>query len=584
LNHISRKIARVICAINHDPKALDSHWKNHPNVLHFEEDIKTFNVKKLPKANFDNDINFEAIDLFAGAGGVTTGIEMAETDKKVDWIKLKLLWASLECTNFSKAKGGLARDADSRALAENLPPYQKEFGPDYIGIENVKEFRDWGPLIQKKDDKGNLLFDKKGKPLMIPDMEKKGIYYKRWLDTMCKPGYYYEEKLLNAADYGAYTSRERLFIIFAKIGLPISWPKPTHDKYGRNGLPKWKPVKDVLDFSDKGENIFGRKKDLVENTYKRIYAGLVKFIAKEDESFLTQYNGNGNDQRIISINDPCNTVTTANRFGLVKAEYLINYNHSSRCNSVYDPSPTILTKDKLGLVQVQTHFIDMQHGKPKQNESVNEPCGALLPVVKKNLVSCEQLSFIDQQYGKSKPTSIDNPINTLTANPKYNVVSAFLYNPQYSSKGGSVDDPSFTLIARMDKKPPSLVQMDTQYNNVGKSIDEPAFTSLIGSRRHPYLVQVETGELAIQVFESDTEHMVKIKKFMAAYGIIGIYMRMLKIPELLRITGFPEDYILVGTQTDQKKFIGNAVPPVLPKVIIEELYNVNLNKEESAAA
>lgn len=549
-----RKVATVICAINHDELAIESHWKNHPHVKHFVEDIRKFDVKNLPSIPSDQ-------------------------------FTKKFLWASLECTNHSNAKGGLSRDADSRTLAEHLPPYIKEFDPDYIGIENVREFKDWGPLEQKKNSKGDLLFDKSGKPYMVPDKNKKGIDFQKWIESICTLGYTYEMKMLNAADFGAHTSRKRLFILFAKEGMPIEWPKPTHDRNGKNGLAKWKPVKECLDFSDKGENIFGRKKNLCENTYKRIYAGLVKFIANGSESFLEQYNG-GNE-RILSTEGHCNTITTMNRFGLVQPEFimkylgnnehtrinngksvndpsiaitthvrmglvqtdfLVNYHHSSDVNSLETPAPTLTTHDKLGLVS--TSFIDMQHSNGQQNQSIDKPCGALLTVPKKQLVTVER--FLDQQFGMSKPASINEPSNTLTANPKYNLVSAFLMNRQYNNAGGSIDKPCFTLIANMNKRP-------------------------------GYLIQLESGELAIKVEPSDSEYMRKIKLFMAEFGIVAIYMRMLRIPELKKITGFAEDYILEGTQADQKKFIGNAVPPVLPKAIFEALYNANKHQETRMA-
>lgn len=553
------KVATVICAINHDELAIESHWRNHPHVKHFVEDIRTFNVKNLPTVPSDQ-------------------------------FTKKFLWASLECTNHSNAKGGLSRDADSRTLAEHLPPYIEEFDPDYIGIENVREFRDWGPLEQKTNSKGKPMFDKHGKPYMIPNKLKKGIDFNKWIKSICSLGYNYEIKILNAADFGAHTSRKRLFIIFAKKDLPIVFPKPTHDRNEKNGLSKWKPVKECLDFTDKGENIFGRKKDLCENTYKRIYAGLVKFIAKGDESFLEQYNGG--EERILSTEGHCNTITTMNRFaliqpefvngketpafitkymgnnqktkinkgksvnepsatittqgrmGVVQTEFLVNYHHSSDVNSLETPSPTLTTHDKLGIVT--TNFIDMQHSSGQQNQSIENPSGALLTIPKKQLVTVER--FLDQQFGASKPISVNEACNTLTANPKYNLVSAFLMNRQYNNVGSSIEEPCFTLIANMNKRP-------------------------------GYLMQLESGELAVKIEDTDTEYMRKIKMFMAQYGIIAIYMRMLRIPELKRITGFAEDYILEGTQADQKKYIGNAVPPVLPKAIFEELYRANKTDE-----
>lgn len=116
-------------------------------------------------------------------------------------------------------------------------------------------------------------------------------------------------------------------------------------------------------------------------------------------------------------------------------------------------------------------------------------------------------------------------------------------NPQYTSPGGSIDNPCFTLIARMDKMP-------------------------------PYLVSTESGDYAIEVYPTDSPMMIKIKEFMAIYGIIDIKMRMLRIPELKKIMGFPEDYILVGTQAEQKKYIGNAVEVNMARALCEKLCNI----------
>lgn len=133
-------------------------------------------------------------------------------------------------------------------------------------------------------------------------------------------------------------------------------------------------------------------------------------------------------------------------------------------------------------------------------------------------------------------SSIEEPSQTITANRKWH----YLMNPQFNSAGGSVDSPCFTLIARMDKMP-------------------------------PYLVATESGQVAIEIYNNDSPMTVKIKEFMALYGIVDIKMRMLRIPELKRIMGFPEDYVLVGTQADQKKFIGNAVEVTQAKKNTEAL-------------
>ena len=179
------KCAKVIACVNHDPNAILSHAANHPDTLHFTEDIRTLNLAPL--------------------------LEHVEKKKREHPDAYVVLWASLECTNFSRAKGGQPRDADSRTLAEHLFRYIEALRPDYIQIENVEEFMSWGEL------------DEDGKPLS----KDQGRDYQRWICQVQKHGYDYDWRLLNAADFGAYTSRKRFFGQFARLGLPIAFPVPT---------------------------------------------------------------------------------------------------------------------------------------------------------------------------------------------------------------------------------------------------------------------------------------------------------------------------------------------------------------------
>lgn len=204
--------AKVVACVNHDANAIASHAANHPDALHFTEDIRTLELSPL--------------------------VAHVERMKKIYPDALVVLWASLECTNFSKAKGGQPRDADSRTLAEHLFRYIEAIVPDYIQIENVEEFMFWGDI------------DEHGHPIS----KDKGRCYEKWKRNVRKYGYDFDWRILNAADYGAYTTRKRFFGIFAKRGLPIVFPEPTHCKDGKSDmfgkLEKWKPVKDVLDFTD----------------------------------------------------------------------------------------------------------------------------------------------------------------------------------------------------------------------------------------------------------------------------------------------------------------------------------------------
>ncbi|MFG6400175.1 MAG: DNA cytosine methyltransferase [Parabacteroides distasonis] len=574
-------IAKVIACVNHDKNAIASHMANHPYALHFTEDMRT--------------------------------LDLAPIVNLIKKIKLRnpnarfVLWASLECTNFSKAKGGQARDPDSRTLADHLFRYIDDINPDLIQIENVEEFMCWGDL------------DQNGKPVS----KDKGRLYLRWVNKVKKYGYKFDHRILNAADFGAYTSRRRFFGQFAKKDMPIVWPEPTHCKEGSQTLfgelKKWKPVKDVLNLEDEGTSIFKRKKPLSPKTFERIYAGLIRHVAGGKDKWLLKYNSvNGQTGKHVppSIEEPCPTISCQGRLGIVRTHFLSKYfsghpesknipitgpahtikckdNHSlvstrflcsynfkDTAKDIQAPCPTLLTKDRLSLV---TPFIMNYYSGGGQHSDINHPAPAILANPKQRLVSCQ---FMDQQFGQSKPVGTDRPLGAITANPKYNLVSCrpwvmntnfnnvgsgvnepapvitanrkwhYLMNPQFASSGSSIDNPCFTLIARMDKRPPHLVSPKTVSN-----LDAvPDFVKMD-----------DAGNIYIEIYETDIPIIVKIKEFMAMYQIVDIMMRMLKIPELKRIMGFPENYKLIGTQAEQKKYIGNAVEVGMAKALCEAL-------------
>ena len=529
--HDGRKCAKVIACVNHDANAIASHAANHPDAVHFTEDIRTLNLAPM--------------------------VMHLERMKKRYPEAHVVLWASLECTNFSKAKGGQPRDADSRTLAEHLFRYIEAVSPDYIQIENVEEFMCWGDL------------DEDGKPVS----RDKGRCYVRWVNTVRGYGYDYDWRILNAADYGAYTSRRRFFGQFARKGLPIVFPRQTHAKRSEidsvldtlfpDQYKPWNAVRDVLDLQDEGTSIFGKKKPLCEKTLERIYAGLVKFVAggkKQHEAWILKYNSMNQQHHhnAPSIDEPCPTVAVQNRLGIVKVNFLSKqfsgdpmgknqgidrpagtvtcrdhhafvtaYFGNGYNTSIDEPNPTVTTKERHALVSADGIDLD----KPMPD----------VPLDKVKLLSRQ---FIANEYsGGGQISDLNDVCPAILTTPKQKVVSAdqFLANPfSYKSDGNSIDSPCFTLIARMDKMP-------------------------------PYLVTTEHGDLGIAIYESDSPMTRKVKEFMAMYGIIDVKMRMLNIRELKRIMGFPEDYTLVGTQAEQKKYIGNAVEVNMARVLCEAL-------------
>lgn len=433
--HLANANAKVIACVNHDKNAIYSHKSNYSNCLHLNEDIRDFKVVQNLK-------------------------KLVDSLRAKDPECIINLWASLECTNFSNAKGGLPRDADSRTLAEHLFMYLDELSPDYLYIENVREFMAWGEL------------DHKGKPVS----RKKGGNYIRWVNNIQNYGYKYEYKLLNAADFGAYTSRLRYFGQFAKNDLPISWPEATHVKKLLDDnslfsckLRKWKPVKDILNLSEQGNSIFGNTKagkPYSDNTLNRVYEGLKKFVPTE-ANFLTSYYGNGGAH---SVNMPCNTLTTKDRYAL----HFIHYDYSTITNG-----------------------------------------------------------------------SIDSPAGTITTSPKHNLVSVqWTFDTQYTNKGRSIERPGQTLIARMDKKPIYLVSAIIE-GKVDQRINQP----------------------------NDSGIRLKIRAFLREHNIIDVKIRSLFLDELLKIQGFPDEYILKGTKTEKLKFVGNSVAPVMAQKLAESNYN-----------
>ena len=430
--------ARVIACVNHDANAIASHAANHPDALHFTEDIRTLELAPL--------------------------VSHVKTERAINPLALTVLWASLECTNFSKAKGGQPRDADSRTLAEHLYRYIEAIDPDYIQIENVEEFMSWGDI------------DENGKPIS----KDKGRCYLRWVNQVKRYGYDFDYRIMNAANYGAYTSRKRFFGIFAKKKLPIIFPEPTHCKKPKTGLfdehlKKWNPVKDCLDFSNEGNSIF-REKPLSEKTLERIYAGLIKFVAGGKEAFMIKYNsvnqktgkycppsleepcpvvaaqsrlalahvsflskqfGGHPESKNKNIDEPAGTITTVDHHAFITAYYSNGQNLS-----LENPSPTLMTKDKFGVVRMR--FMDMQFGNGTPMP-LDVPTGTIMTNPKQKLISVESPWIMDTSFGNIG-SSIEEPSKVITANRKWH----YLMNPQFRSAGGNIEEPCFTLIAKME--------------------------------------------------------------------------------------------------------------------------------------
>lgn len=581
------KIVKTIIGINHDKKAIESHAANHPETYHFVEDFTELDPRKL-------------ISIVANA--------------RIMYPNAKLVFhMSAECTHHSKAKGGMSRDADSRSLPEHAERYVKILNPDIITVENVREFIDWGPLTEKVvcNKKGTPLYcpidykkDKKTKkvlsihPVWVPVKILKGSYFRWWVHNLKTYGYKYEHQLLNAADYGAFTSRIRYFGIFAKEETNIAFPEQTHSRTGGPGKEQWKAVKDVLELDKEGETIFDRKKDLVDATLLRIIAGVEEFAIKEKENFLLKYNSMSQQRKckcpsvespspVVSCQDrialvktkfasvaysgrpkdknfaldrPAMTITTADHHQLFTTNHLMSYCFQGYNRSLKEPCGTVVTKDQFSLISPK--FLLSYNFKDKPRK-INSPSPCLLTKDRFGLVTPK---FMDQQYGQSKPTGLDKPNGALTANPKFNLYSCkWLMDTQFSNVGTSLDRPCKTITANRKH----FYLMNPQFNSKGGSIEKPCFTLIARmDKMPPYLMQTIEGNVKLKINPGDSETMIRLKNLCNEHGIIDILMRMLFIEELKRIMGFGDDYVLKGTKADMKKFIGNAVECTQAKAFI----------------
>lgn len=327
-------------AVNHDPCAIRMHQANHPETLHLREDVL-------------------AISPIGIAGGR----------------HVRLVWASPDCRHHSSAKGGKPRDNNSRFLAWTVIDWAEQVRPQVIILENVPEFRGWGPL------------DAHGK--VIPS--RAGETFSEFCETLRAMGYRVEWAVLNSADYGAPTSRKRLFLVARCDGWPIQWPAPTH---GPGRLP-YRTAAECIDWSIPIPSIFHRRRPLAPNTLRRIARGIRKFVVDPSTPFIISHYGQSIGR---SINAPLPTITAGGggHHGLVvpvfEASFIAKHYGGVVGHGLGRPLGTITQKDHHSLVTV---FLE-RHG-------VVHP------------VPTAVTSFLTKFYGTSTGSSLDAPVPTVTA-------------------------------------------------------------------------------------------------------------------------------------------------------------------------
>ncbi len=357
----------VDIAINHDESAIAMHKANHPTTQHYCESV------------------WEVDPVKACAGR-----------------PVALAWFSPDCKHFSKAKGGKPVDKNIRGLAWVAVKWAKLVRPRVIILENVEEFKTWCPLIETA----------KG---FYPDPDKKGQTFNLFIKNLKKLGYQVDYRELRACDYGAPTTRKRLFLIARCDGEQIQWPQPTHgDPTGLevySGLLKpWRAASEIIDWTLPCPSIFERKRPLADNTLKRIAKGFKKFVIENPKPYIVRIGqtGFGGDNLSYSIDQPLTTVTSKAEHLLI-APYLIKHYGGGYTGSgveLKEPLHTITAIDHHSLV---TAFLLKYYGS-EVGQDVSRPLHTITTIDKFSLITFkhEQYKVIDIGMRMLQPRELSN--------------------------------------------------------------------------------------------------------------------------------------------------------------------------------
>lgn len=486
-------------AINHDPEAVAMHKQNHPGCRHLIEDVWSVDPS------------------------------WATQGKPVD-----LLWASPDCTHHSKAKGSAPnRDDKRRSLACVITDkWVPACWPETIIMENVEEFKSWGPV----DHCGRVIESAKGDTF-------------RWfVKRLRRYGYRVEYRELRACDYGAPTIRKRLFLVAKRGNGRVVWPEPTHGP----GRPEpYRTAADCIDWSIPCPSIFDRKKPLADATLRRIAKGIMRYVVQAERPFIVNLTHGG---RLESIDDPIRTITCANRgekalvVPVLEAHYGTKGGKDLRAHSATEPVRTVSTENRFGLV---TAFLAKHYGGVV-GHGVQQPLGAVTTVDHHSVVA----AHLVRQFGQSVGSQTDAPVGTITPGGlgKTLLSAAHLVKLRGSCRDGqALDAPAPTITAGGTHAALVHAFLLKYYGaDQDPRLESPLHTITTRDRFGLVTVQVE-GE---------------------PYYIADIGLRMLQPRELFRAQGFHDSYVIDHadgkplTKTAQVRMCGNSVCPPMAAALV----------------
>ena len=577
----------VTVAKNHSPAAISMHTVNHPHAKHFTTDV------------FEGDPDTEC-------GG-----------RAVGWFHM-----SPDCTHHSQAAGGQPRKREIRNLSWIGLKWAGMKQPRVISLENVKQILQWGPLVAKRCKSTGRVIKLCGataepgevvpvsEQFLVPDPKRRGQTWAVFVAELQRMGYAVEWRVIKACDFGAPTSRERLFMIARCDGQPIVWPEPTHAKNPAKGQQKWRTAAECIDWSIPSKSIFGRKKDLAPATLRRVAKGMRKFVLDAANPFIVPI-ANWSGESVQSASEPLRTVTSYPKGGAfsVVSPTLVQTGYGERAGQV----PRVLSLDQpLGTVVVggvkhaiaAAHLVKFRFAD--EGKALDEP----LPTVtsggnyKRPAGAAHAMGistvFMAQMNGGFNTTaakSIEDPMTTVTnTGSQQQLVTANLVHLRGNCDARDLNDPLHTISAGGTHHGLMTAFLERQFGaSVGQGQDDPAPTITAGGGGKSSLVElqlspeVEAGALRVAAFlisyygtenvsdaskptptitTRDRLALVTVTIKGTPYVIVDICLRMLQPAELYKAQGFPGDYIISHgadgkpfTKTQQVHMCGNSVSP-----------------------